>query len=146
MEPATITAATVVALLFSEAAKEWGKSLAKGTSGALQQLWGVVQDKFEQADMAGVLTRAEDAPTEKNIGKVKGELEDFLQDEAFAQQLRKLILELQATEDGQVMLSGLKLSGSLQAQNLIQKGNSRQIMLTDIEAENITVGDMTQES
>lgn len=145
MEPTTVTSAAIISILFSEAAKEGGKSFAKGTSRVLQQLWNIVRSKFEKAHIAGILTRAEDAPTEKNIGKVKEEMEEFLQDEAFVQQLRGLMLELNASEGGQVILSRLKLSGNLQAQNLTQKGSSQQTMLTDVDAENITIGDAIQE-
>ena len=73
-------------------------------------------------------------------------------DEIFANQLKLLVEELKTQDPKirQVILSGIELTGDLQAQNITQKtsgssGSVDQAMLTNIKANNINIGDLTQE-
>ena len=70
MEPATL-AVTVGTLFFSEALKEGSKALGKGVSDLAAKLIKTVRGKFKESGTEGVLIRAENDPTEKNVGATK---------------------------------------------------------------------------
>jgi hypothetical protein len=152
MEPLTLTAATIATLFFSEAAKEGGKSLGAGVSNMMSQLIAAVRDKFSAAGTAGLLTRAEKQPTEANVNLVKAELAAQLEEDAgFAAKLKEVLAQLEAAGVvRQVMASGIELSGDLEAGDMSQKasrGSSiEQEMLTDVKAQNIRLGNLSQES
>jgi ribosome-binding factor A len=103
--------------------------------------------------MEGLLIRAEKDPNEKNKLQLQDELQTHIDnDETFALQLKSLVEELKTQDPKirQVILSGIELTGDLQAQNITQKtsesgGSVDQEMLTNIKANNIIIGDLTQE-
>jgi hypothetical protein len=103
--------------------------------------------------MEGLLIRAEKDPNEKNKLQLQDELQEYINaDEIFANQLKLLVEELKTQDPKirQVILSGIELTGDLQAQNITQKtsesgGSVDQEMLTNIKANNIIIGDLTQE-
>jgi len=152
VEPITLTAAAIATVFFSEAVKEGGKSLGTGVSKAVSQLIAVVRNKFKAAGTAGLLTRAENQPTEANVSLVKAELAAQLaEDDEFADQLKDLLAQLEAAGVvRQVMASGVEVSGDLDAADMSQKasrGSSvEQEMLTDVKAQNIKLGNLSQES
>ena len=152
MEPVTLTAATITTLFFSEAIKEGGKSLGAGVSKIANQLITAVRDKFKQAGTVGLLTRAEQQPTEANVNLVKAELAAQMEEDSrFAMQLKELLSQLAAAGVvTQVMASGIVVSGDLEAKDMTQKtsrGSSvEQEMLTDVKAQNIRLGNLSQES
>jgi ribosome-binding factor A len=103
--------------------------------------------------MEGLLIRAEKDPNEKNKLQLQDELQTHIDnDETFALQLKSLVEELKTQDPKirQVILSGIELTSDLKAQNITQKtsgssGSVDQAMLTNIKANNIIIGDLTQE-
>jgi len=151
MEPITLTAAAIGTLFFSEAAKEGGKSLGAGVSKAMSQLITAVRDKFKTEGTEGLLARAEKQPTEPNVNMVKAELAAQLAgDTGFAAELKELLAQLDAAGVvSQVMLKGINMD-NLKAEKLSQKASRgrsvNQEILTDVEAKDIILGDVSQES
>ncbi|HLP88931.1 MAG TPA: hypothetical protein VK184_10125 [Nostocaceae cyanobacterium] len=150
MEPITLATA-VATLMFSETIKETGKNLGQGISEQAGQLFNLIRERFQQAGTEGLLTRTEKDPNEKNITKFQDELETQLQeDEDFAQRVREIVKQLEpVVKKRQVMASGIKVDGALEAENMKQKASesssSEQEMFTDVEAKSIKLGNLTQE-
>ncbi len=152
MEPITLTAVTITTLFFSEALKEGGKSLGAGVSKAVTKLIATVRDKFKRSGTEGLLARAEKQPTEANVNLVQAELAAQMEEDAgFAAQLKELLSQLEAAGVvRQVMASGITVSGDLEAEDMNQKasrGSSvEQEMVRDVKAQNIRLGNLSQES
>jgi hypothetical protein len=148
-----LTGAVIVSLFFSEAIKEGGKFAVKGVADTFTKLVSIIRQKLTTEGMEGLLIRAEKDPTEKNKTKLQDELQEYINaDEIFANQLKLLVEELKTQDPKirQVILSGIELTGDLKAENITQKtsGSSSSVdqeMLTNIKANNINVGDLTQE-
>ena len=148
-----LTGAVIVSLSFSEAIKEGGKFAVKGVADTFTRLVSTIRQKLTTEGMEGLLIRAEKDPTEKNKLQLQDELQEYINaDEIFANQLKLLVEELKTQDPKirQVILSGIELTGDLQAQNITQKtsgssGSVDQEMLTNIKANNIIIGDLTQE-
>ncbi|MGI8504977.1 MAG: hypothetical protein ACR2LR_28205 [Hassallia sp.] len=87
-----LTAAVIVSLFFSEAIKEGGKTLTKGVAETFAQLVNTIREKFKAEGTEGLLTRAENQPTEANKTKLQDELQTQIDaDEAFAQKLKRTL-------------------------------------------------------
>jgi hypothetical protein len=148
-----LTGAVIVSLFFSEAIKEGGKFAVKGVADTFARLVSTIRQKLTTEGMEGLLIRAEKDPTEKNKLQLQDELQEYINaDEIFANQLKLLVEELKTQDPKirQVILSGIELTGDLKAQNITQKtsgssGSVDQAMLTNIKANNIIIGDLTQE-
>ena len=148
-----LTGAVIVSLSFSEAIKEGGKFAVKGVADTFARLVSTIRQKLTTKGMEGLLIRAEKDPTEKNKLQLQDELQEYINaDEIFANQLKLLVEELKTQDPKirQVILSGIELTGDLKAQNITQKtsgssGSVDQAMLTNIKANNINIGDLTQE-
>lgn len=109
-----VSAGMIVSLLFSEAAKEGGKALAKGAAEAVQQLWGVVREKFKTAGVERSLQKAETEPSEKTIERFKDDLAELMkEDGSFAQQIQTLMEQVQATEEGRQLVSQISISQTM---------------------------------
>jgi DNA-binding Xre family transcriptional regulator len=95
---------------------------------------------------------AKNQPTEPNMIVFQGELEtQMTEDEALATQFTSLMLPLDsAGVKRQEMLSGVEVTGNLEAGDLAQKAQHNssveQKMATNLKAENIKFGNLTQES
>lgn len=152
MEPIVVVAATISTLFFSEAAKEGGKSLGADTSKLISHLITAVRNKFKAAGTEGLLARTEKQPTEANMTLVQGELvAQMEEDRAFATQLQKLLAQMEtAGIVQQVMASGIEVASDLEAEDMSQKasrgGSVEQEMLTNVKAQNIRLGNLSQES
>ena len=148
-----LTGAVIVSLSFSEAIKEGGKFAVKGVADTFAKLVSTIRQKLTTEGMEGLLIRAEKDPNEKNKLQLQDELQEYINaDKIFANQLKLLVEELKTQDPKirQVILSGIELTGDLQAQNITQKtsgssGSVDQAMLTNIKANNIIIGDLTQE-
>ena len=148
-----LTGAVIVSLSFSEAIKEGGKFAVKGVADTFTKLVSTIRQKLTTEGMEGLLIRAEKDPNEKNKLQLQDELQEYINaDKIFANQLKLLVEELKTQDPKirQVILSGIELTGDLQAQNITQKtsgssGSVDQAMLTNIKANNIIIGDLTQE-
>ena len=148
-----LTAAVIVSLFFSEAIKEGGKALGKGVTDTFTQLVNTIREKLKAEGTEGLLTRAQNQPTEVNKAKLQDELQTQIDaDKAFANKVKQLIQQLQAQDERvrQVVLSEIEVSGDLKAQDISQKatrdGSVEQEMLKVVKATNIDLGNLNQEA
>jgi ABC-type phosphate transport system auxiliary subunit len=148
-----LTAAVIVSLFFSEAIKEGGKALGKGAADTFTLIINTIREKFKAEGTEGLLTRAQNQPTEANKAKLQDELQTQIDaDEAFAQKLKELVVQLQAQNEKirQVVLSEIEVSDALRAKDITQKathdGSVEQEMLKGVKAKNIDVGNLNQEA
>ena len=151
MEPVALATA-VTTIIFAEALKEGGKNVGKSASEQVARLLTVIRDKFKIAGTEGLLTRTQNKPTESNKAIFQAELETQInEDESFSHRIQELMKKLESTGAiKQVMASGIELSADLEAEDMKQKatpGTSvEQEMLKDIKAQNIKLGNLSQES
>ena len=148
-----LTAAVIVSLFFSEAIKEGGKALGKGATETFTLIINTIREKFKAEGTEGLLTRAQNQPTEAKKAKLQDELQTQMEvDEGFANKLKELIQNLQAQDERvrQVVLSEIKVSKNLKAKDIKQKatqgGSVEQEMLKQVKAQNIDVGNLNQEA
>lgn len=154
-----LTAAEIVPLFFSEATKEGEKALVKGVADTFTDtftdtlLVNVVREKLKAEGTEGLLIRAEKDPTEKNKAKLEDELQTQIDaDSAFAARLQELVQQLQAQNQKirQIVLSEIELTGDLRAKDISQKatrdGAVEQEMLKGVKAQNIDLGNLSQEA
>ncbi|MHC5720943.1 MAG: Fis family transcriptional regulator, partial [Nostoc sp.] len=109
---------------FSEGIKEGGKALGKGAADTFTLLINTIREKLKAEGTEGLLTRAQNQPTEVNKTKLQDELQTQIDaDEAFAQKLKELVVQLQAQDERirQVVLSEIELTGDLKAKDISQK-------------------------
>ncbi|PSB14671.1 hypothetical protein C7B65_26060 [Phormidesmis priestleyi ULC007] len=151
MEPVTIAAA-IATLFFSESLKAGGKSFGEGASKIIAQIVSTVRNKFRAFGTEGLLTRAEKQPTEINVDSVKAELvTQMAEDQDFAVEIADLLARLESTGMTiQLMGSEINITGDLEVDRMTQKtsGDSfaEQRMLTNVKAQNIKLGELTQEN
>jgi hypothetical protein len=148
-----LTAAAIASIFFSEVFKEGGKALGQGAANTFAQLVNTIRSKFQAHSLEGILTQAENQPTETNRTIFQTVLQSQIDgDSAFANQLQQLVEQLQAEDPGvrQVILSGIEVSGDITAKDITQKatrdGSVEQEMLTQVKANNINVGNLNQEA
>lgn len=148
-----LTAAVIVSLFFSEAIKEGGKTLGKGVADKFTELVNTIREKFKAEGVEGLLTRAQNQPTEANKTKLQDELQtQMYADEAFTHKLKELVQQLQAQDERirQVVLSEIELTGDLKAKDISQKatqdGSVEQEMVKGVKATNIDLGNLNQEA
>lgn len=148
-----LTAAVIVSLFFSEVVKEGGKALGKGVTDTFTQLVNTIREKFQAHSVDGILTLAQNQPTETNKAIFQNVLQNQMDtDEAFANKLKELIQQLQAQDESirQVVLSQIELTGDLKAKDISQKalrdGSVEQEMIKGVKATSIDVGNLSQEA
>lgn len=151
MEPVALATA-VTTIIFAEALKEGGKNIGKSASEQVARLLTVIREKFKIAGTEGLLTRTQNKPTESNKTIFQAELETQInEDESFSRHIQELMKQLESTGAiKQVMASNIELSADLEAEDMNQKatpGTSvEQEMLKDIKAQNVKLGNLSQES
>jgi histidyl-tRNA synthetase len=145
-------ASATVRMLCDEAVKEIGKGFGKAVSEKAGQLTELVRAKFFKEGTEGLIVRAEQQPTDKNIEKATDELVTLLQqDTEFEGQVRTLLRELeQAGLTRQMMLSNAQFKGTLEVGDMKQTKKpgtpGDQIMASGITVEqDATFGNLTQE-
>lgn len=148
-----LTAAVIVSLFFSEAIKEGGKALGKGATDIFTQLVNIIREKFQAHSINGILTQAQNQPTETNKAIFQNVLQTQMDaDEAFANKLKELLQQLQAQDERvrQIVLSEIEVSGDLKAKDISQKatrdGSVEQEMLKRVRATNIDIRNLNQEA
>jgi hypothetical protein len=150
IDPATVTATAtaIAAVIFNKAIEKGGENLGEAVSNKIGQIVSVVRNKFKSIGMEGVLTQAQDNPTEPNQKFFQQALEmQMTSDSDFVKKLVELKEQLEKMEGGrQIMASGLELEGDLKAEDMKQKGGQHQEMLTNVKAKNIDLGNLTQEN
>lgn len=136
-----LTAAAIASIIFSEAFKEGGKALGQGVAHTFTQLINTIRSKFQAHSLEGILTQAENQPTETNMTTFQTVLQAQIDaDGGFANQLQQLVEQLQAQDPGvlQVMLGGMEADGDIRVKNPTQEatrnGSIEQVMLTDLKA------------
>jgi signal recognition particle GTPase len=151
MDPATLAVAAA-ALFFSEALKEGGKGLGKGTATLASQFIQAIRNKFQQQEVGGLLKRAEADPSDRNQQKVTDELEaQLIEDGSFAEQLQALVSQLQAAGvDKQSIATDMTVEETLKAKSITQThqgdGPVDQEILNRTQAKNIDIGDISQQA
>ena len=152
MEPISTVASIVAAMFFGEAVKEAGKGFGKATIEKVGHLTELVRAKFSKEGTEGLIVRAEQQPTDKNLEKVTDELATLLQqDTEFEGQVRILLSELEkAGVTRQMMLSNAQFKGDLEVGDMKQTkkpGTPRdQIMASGITVEkDAKFGNLTQD-
>jgi hypothetical protein len=152
MEPISTVALTVTGMFFGEAVKEAGKGLGKAASETVEKLTELVRAKFSKEGTEGLILRAEQQPTDKNIENATDELVTLLQqDTEFEGQVRSLLSELeQAGLTRQMMLSNAQFKGNLEVGEIKQTKKpgtpGDQIMASRITVEqDAKFGNLTQE-
>jgi hypothetical protein len=152
MESISIVASTVAAMFFGEAIKEVGKGLGKTVTEKFGQLTELVRAKFSKEGTEGLIVRAEQQPTDRNVEKATDELVTLLQQDAeFEGQVRTLLQELeQAGLTRQMMLSNSQFKGKLEVGDMQQTKKpgtpGDQIMASGITVEqDAKFGNLTQE-
>ncbi|NER98081.1 MAG: hypothetical protein F6J86_30340 [Symploca sp. SIO1B1] len=153
MEPISLTATAIVTLIFSEAFKEGGKALGQGVSNKVKQLLSVIREKFKAEGTEGLLTRAQENPTERNQSRFNDELEAQMEeDAAFADRLSELIADLKSDERvNQIVLKGIKVKGSATVGDIDQQTTGdesvNQEAVVDVEVGgDLNVGNIKQKS
>ena len=153
MEPITLTATAIATLIFSKALEKGGEKLVTAISGKIGQLLNLIRKKFQQEGVEGKLTKAQEEPNEKNKSRFERELAEQMEDdEAFAKQLKELVEQIKAEDEKvrQIILSEIELTGNLKAQGIRQEatcsGAVEQEMLKKVKAQNIDVGNLSQEA
>lgn len=115
VEPVTLTAtATAIAtILFNKALEKGGENLGEAVFNKISHIVSAVRDKFKSIGMEGVLTQAQDNPTEPNQKFFQQALEmQMTSDSEFANKLLELKQQLEKLRGGrQIMASGLEIEG-----------------------------------
>lgn len=147
MEPVTLTATAITTLLFSEALKEGGKALGQGVSEQVSQLLSAIRQKFRAVGTEGLLTRAQNQPTEGNKSIFQTVLEtQMTEDEDFAKHLSELVKQLEsATVIRQVMARGIEAKGNLELEDATQEATQgEQEMATELKGKDIKLKNLNQ--
>ena len=123
MEPISITAGAIVSLLLTEAASKAGESLGEGISHKIAQLLKLIQDKFQAEQVAGILTKAQEQPTEKNQLKLQDELSDQMEaDPLFATELTEIVEEIKLDPNlNQIFFKQVDVKGSAEIEGIEQE-------------------------
>ncbi|UBF25000.1 hypothetical protein K9N68_25680 [Kovacikia minuta CCNUW1] len=158
MEPvSTLAAGAIVQLAFNEFIKSSAGEAAKKLTGEAltkaNELRKAIWAKFKGSDRAETaLAEVEKEGTPEALDRVTKLLDAEMSFEPeFATQIRQLAQQIQnLTDSSQKMASNIKLEGDLKAQSMTQRATSGDIreqeMLTNVEAKNIELGNLTQES
>ena len=139
MEPITLTAGTITSLIFSKALEKGGEQLGEAISDKIGQLLNLIREKFQKERVEGKLTKAQEAPSNKNKNRFERELTEQMEDdEAFAQKLKALMDELKSDEQvNQIFFKGIKVKGGAEIGDVEQTatpgGSVRQEAVTEVE-------------
>jgi len=123
--PKPLTAVVIVSLFLSEAIKE-ARPFTIGVTTVFSQLVHTIREKFKAEGTEGLLTRAENQPTDSNKTKFQDELQTHIDTDAvFFSTLEQLVEQLRSQDKtiDQIILSEIELSGDLKAQDISQKAS-----------------------
>lgn len=151
MEP--ITTAAIASTLVFKALEKSGEKLGEAVASKIGQLISVIREKFRAKGVEGILTQAEESPTEANKKMFQTILEmQVSQDEVFANLLKALVDELKSDREvSQVFLKSINVSGSAEIGDISQistsTGSVNQEAATDLKiGENLKTGDVRQQN
>ena len=153
MEPLSLTASAIATLILSKALEKGGEQLGEAVSNKIGKLLNLIRTKFQTEGIEGKFTKAQEEPNEKNKKRFEQELAYQMEDDrAFAKQLKELVEQIKAEDEKvrQIILSEIELTGNLKAQGIRQEatrsGAVEQEMLKKVKAQNIDVGNLSQEA
>jgi hypothetical protein len=137
--PKPLTAVVIVSLLFNEAIKEARHSFTTGVTTVFSQLVHTIREKFKAEGTEGLLTRAENQPTDFNKTKFQDELQTNMDTDAvFFSTIEQLVKQLRSQDK---TIDQIILSGDLKAQDISQKasgyGKVHQEMLKNLKAQSM---------
>jgi hypothetical protein len=156
MEPlTTLAAGAIVKLAFDEFVKSSAGEAAKKLTGEAlakaNELRKAIWAKFKGNDKAEkALIAVEQEGSEAALDKLEVYLDDAMTDDVqFAEAVGQLTRQIQSlSASRQTMASGIKADGDLSAKDMTQTATSgtvrEQEMLTNVEAKNINLGNLTQ--
>jgi len=124
MEP--ITTAAIASTLIFKALEKSGEKLGEAIASKIGQLINAIREKFRAKGVEGILTQAEESPTEANKKMFQTILEmQVSQDQVFASLLKALVDELKSdSEVNQVFLKGINVLGSAEIGDINQTATS----------------------
>ncbi len=124
MEP--ITTAGIASALIFKAVEKSGEKLGEALMNKVAQLISIIREKFRAKGVEGILTQAQESPTETNKQMFQTILEmQVSQDEVFAKELKALIEELKSNNQvNQRFLKGIDVSGSAEVGDISQSATS----------------------
>jgi hypothetical protein len=157
MEPVITTAAMIASLIFSKALErggtQLGEKLADAASQKVGQLFNIIQAKFQKEGVEGKLTKAQEDPSDKNKERFERELAELMEDdEAFAEQLRNMINELEADQRvRQIFFKDINVKGDAEVGDIEQTATRdvsvNQEAVTSVEVGgNLKIGNVKQKS
>ena len=142
IDPATITAtATAIAVvIFNKAIEKGGENLGEAVFNKVSQIVSTVRDKFKNKGMEGVLTQAQENPTEPNQQFFQQALEmQMTNDDDFANKLKALIDEIKSDEKASTtFFKGMNIKGSAELGDLEMEskdGNMEAVVDSEIEGD-----------
>ncbi|NDJ21322.1 hypothetical protein GS682_06640 [Nostoc sp. B(2019)] len=150
MEPIT-TAAIASTLIFKTLGKS-SEKLGEVLADKIGQLINMVRDKFRAKGVEGILTQAQEDPTEANKQMFQTILEmQASQDEVFAKKLKALLDEMKSNSQvNQIFLKEIDVAGSAEVGDINQTSTSNrsanQEAATDLKiGGNLKIGNVKQQ-
>ena len=139
MEPVSLTAGAIATLIFSKALEKGGEQLGEVAFDRIGKLLNVIREKFKSKGMEGILTQAQDNPTETNKSVFKTVLETQMEDKAFAQKLKELMDELESDKQvKQIFFKNVNVKSDVEIgdveQTTTRDGSVTQEAFTEVEA------------
>ena len=151
MEPVELTAAAIITLIFTKAVEKSGEKLGEAVLNKISQLVNIIRSKFKASGVEGILTKAQENPTDKNKSKFQNELVDQMEeDEEFAKELKELVDELKSNDKvNQIFFKNVKVSRDVSVGDIEQettgKGSVNQEAVVDVEVGgNLNIGNVKQ--
>lgn len=148
-----ISTTAIASTLIFKAFEKSGEKLGEVIASKISQLISVIREKFRAKGVEGVLTQAEENPTEENKKMFQAILEmQVSQDEVFANLLKTLVDELKSDREvNQVFLKGIDISGSAEIGDISQiatsNGSVNQEVATDLKISgDLRIGNVKQQS
>jgi hypothetical protein len=149
MEPLTTTA--IASALLFKAFEKSGEKLGEAVSAKIGQLLNLIREKFKAESVEGILTRAEEEPSEKNKSRLEQELTTQMENDiAFADALKLQVKELKSEDQvNQIFFKGVNVKGDAEigdVEQTAQKGGSvTQEAVTQVEVGgNLKIGNVKQ--
>jgi hypothetical protein len=103
-----------------------GEKLGEAVASKIGQLISLIREKFRAKGVEGILTQAEESPTEANKKMFQTILEmQISQDEVFANLLKALVDEVKSDREvNQIFLKDIDISGSAEIGDISQIATS----------------------
>ncbi len=122
MEPATLTIAAAITALVIEASKETGKAIVKGGSELINNLVGLVRDRFKSSKVEGILTQVQEVPNESNKDLFSTVLtRELSTDKDFASKITALLEQLKSVGNPTTreILADIESGGGLKITDIV---------------------------